>query len=72
MPDIIFLYHIGYKVMLDMEIPLKLARARGAKVIGLGGYDIFRAKGYYNVDLSAYPDMEAYWHHGGPENVKRL
>ncbi|BBO92486.1 cobaltochelatase subunit CobN [Desulfosarcina ovata] len=71
-PDIIFLYHIGYKVMLDLENPLKLARARGAKVIGIGGYDIFRAKGYYNVDLSAHPNMEVYWHHGGPENVKRL
>jgi cobaltochelatase CobN len=71
-PDIIFLYHISYKVMLDMEDGLKLARARGAKIIGLGGYDVFRAKGYYNVDETTYPDMEAYWHYGGSENVKRL
>ena len=71
-PDIIFFYHIGYKVMLDMETPLKRARARGAKVIGIGGYDIFQAKGYYNVSLADYPGIEAYWEYGGPENVKRL
>lgn len=59
-PDIIFLYHMNYKVMLDMEGDLKAARFRGAKVIGLGGHDVFRVKGYYNVDVTTYPEMVAY------------
>jgi len=70
--DIIFLYHMNYKVMLDMEKDLKIARARGAKVIGLGGHDVFRVKGYYNVDVATYPEMVAYWEYSGTENVKRL
>jgi len=71
-PDIIFLYHTNYKVMLDMEEDLRVARAGGAKVIGLGGHDVFRVKGYYNVDVATYPEMVAYWEYSGPENVKRL
>lgn len=71
-PDIIFLYHMNYKVMLDMENDLKMARSRGARVIGLGGHDVFRVKGYYNVDVATYPEMVAYWEYSGPENVKRL
>ena len=70
--DIIFLYHMNYKVMLDMEKDLKIARARGAKVIGLGGHDVFRVKGYYNVDVATYPETVAYWEYSGLENVKRL
>ena len=70
--DIIFLNHISYRVMLDMEKDLKIARARGAKVIGIGGYDVFRVKGYYNVDVTTYPEIAAYWEYNGPENVKRL
>ncbi|MBW1741284.1 MAG: cobaltochelatase subunit CobN [Deltaproteobacteria bacterium] len=70
--DVIFLCHLNYKVMLDMENDLKIARSRGAKVIGLGGHDVFRVKGYYNVDVATYPEMVAYWEYSGPENVKRL
>jgi len=70
--DIIFLHPKNYKLMLDMENDLKMARARGAKVIGIGGYDVFRVKGYYNVDINDYPQIDAYWHYSGSENVKRL
>jgi cobaltochelatase CobN len=63
---------MNYKVMLDMENDLKMARSRGARVIGLGGHDVFRVKGYYNVDVATYPEMVAYWEYSGPENVKRL
>ncbi len=59
-PDVIFLYHLDYKVMLDLEQALKEARLRGANVIGLGGDDVFREKGYYNVDINIYPELLAY------------
>jgi cobaltochelatase CobN len=71
-PDVIFLYHLNYKVMLDMEPALKAARQRGAKVIGIGGYEIFQRKGFFNVDLEAHPDLPAYWEYSGPQNAKRL
>jgi cobaltochelatase CobN len=70
--DIIFLYHLGYKSMLDIEADLKLARQKGAKVIGVGGYEIFRKKGYFNVDEDDHPDLYTYWQYSGSENVKRL
>ncbi len=71
-PDVIFLCHLDYKVMLDMEEALKKARQRGAKVIGLGADDVFREKGYYNVDINTHPEIAAYWEYSGSENVKRL
>ncbi len=71
-PDVIFLNHLDYKVMLEMEEALKQARQRGAKVIGLGGYDIFTEKGCYNVDMALHPDLELYWDYNGDENIKRL
>ena len=70
--DVIFLYHLNYKVMLDMEEGLKAARQRGAKVIGVGGYTIFKAKGVYNVNLGDYPELPVYWEYSGGENAKRL
>ncbi|MBN1907392.1 MAG: cobaltochelatase subunit CobN [Deltaproteobacteria bacterium] len=70
--DVIFLNHLGYKVMLDMEKALKEARQRGAKVIGVGGYEIFKQKGYFNVDEGEYPELFTYWDYSGAENIRRL
>jgi cobaltochelatase CobN len=71
-PDVIFMYHLSYKIMLDMEPALKAARQRGARVINVGGYEIFRRKGYFNVDLEAHPDLPAYWKYSGAQNAKGL
>ncbi len=70
--DVIFLYHLSYKIMLDLEQTLKAARQRGARVIGIGGYQIFTRKGYFNVNLDAHPDLVAYWQFNGAQNAKGL
>ncbi len=71
-PDIIFISHLAYKIMLDLEQRLKAARQRGAKVISVTGNDIFNSKGFFNVNIEAHPDLPAYWVYSGSENVKRL
>ena len=70
--DVIFLQHQSYKVMLDLEQTLKAAMQNGAKVIGVGGYDIFTRKGFYNVSLQTHPELQAYWEFNGAENMKGL
>ncbi|MEA3416668.1 MAG: hypothetical protein U9R02_11040 [Thermodesulfobacteriota bacterium] len=60
--DVIFIFHLDYKVMLDLEDDLRIAMAKGVRVIGLGEHDVFRVKGYYNVDINDYPQIDAYWH----------
>ncbi|WP_419662037.1 putative hydrogenobyrinic acid a,c-diamide cobaltochelatase [Desulfosarcina variabilis str. Montpellier] len=70
--DVIFLYHLSYKIMLALEPALKAARQRGTRVIGIGGYEIFKRKGYFNVDLDAHPDLAAYWGYSGARNAKGL
>jgi cobaltochelatase CobN len=70
--DVIFLYHKNYKTLQDIEPQIKAARQKGAKVIGIGGPDLFASQGFYNVSLAAHPELPAYWEYNGAENMKRL
>ncbi|MBN2705299.1 MAG: cobaltochelatase subunit CobN, partial [Deltaproteobacteria bacterium] len=70
--DVIFFYHLNYQVMLGLEEDLRRARAAGAQVMGLGSYQIFARKGFYNVSLDEHPAIDTYWENNGAENVKRL
>jgi cobaltochelatase CobN len=70
--DIVYLNHLRFDVMTRFEEALGDAAKKGTRIIGVGGYDVFRRKGLYNVDLAVYPELEEYWEYSGAENVKRL
>jgi cobalamin biosynthesis Mg chelatase CobN len=70
--DVIFLYHKNYQTMQEIEPQIRAAKQNGARVIGIGGADIFASQGFYNVSFDEHPDIEAYWEYNGVENMKRL
>ena len=70
--DVIFLYHLDYRVMLDLKAGLAAARQGGARVVGVGGYGVFVREGVYNVSLDEHPDLPAYWEYSGVDNVANL
>jgi hypothetical protein len=63
--DVIFLYHKNYQTMQEIEPQIRAAKQNGARVIGIGGADIFASQGFYNVSFDEHPDIEAYWEYNG-------
>ncbi|MCX8207734.1 MAG: PQQ-binding-like beta-propeller repeat protein, partial [Methanothrix sp.] len=66
---LIFLEMIGGEAAPVLEKLLEDPKRRGVPVV------LLNSPGYQNlasVNLSAHPDIELYWEHGGVENMRRL